>query len=131
MRRVAITGMGAICALGHDATSSWEAMRSGRPGIGPIANIPTDLLNVKIAAEVRGFDPLAHFDAKRMMLLDRVSQFALIAGREAVAQSGLDFRMGDLGERTACIVGTGIGGENSHNEQSQRFYADSRIRTKR
>src|ERR1700682_1274383 len=124
MRRVVITGMGAINALGHDAPSSWQAMRDGRSGIAPMLNIPTDLTNVKIAAEVRGYDPLAHFDSKRLILLDRVSQFALIAAREAVAQSGLDFRAEGRGDRTACIVGTGIGGENSHNEQSSRFYGD-------
>ena len=128
MRRVAITGMGVICALGHDARSTWAAMREGQGGIAPIANIPTDLLNVKIAAEVRGFDPAAHFDAKKLPMLDRVSQFALVASREAVAQSGLDFRTHALGERTACIIGTGIGGENSHNEQSRRFYGDKNPR---
>ncbi len=124
MRRVVITGMGAICALGHDADSTWTAMREGRGAIGPICNIPTDLLNIRIAAEVRGFDPAAHFEHKRLPLLDRVSQFALVAAREAVAQSGLDFRSDNLGDRTACIVGSGIGGENSHNEQSQRFFGD-------
>ncbi|HEX4480389.1 MAG TPA: beta-ketoacyl-[acyl-carrier-protein] synthase family protein [Rudaea sp.] len=124
MRRVAITGMGSISSLGHDAGEQWRAMCEGRSGIGPIANIPTDLLNVKIAAEVRGYDPSKHFDSKRLILLDRVSQFALIAAREAVAQSGLAFTESEIGERTACIVGTGIGGENTHNEQSQRFYGD-------
>ena len=128
MRRVVITGMGAINALGHDSASSWQAMREARSGIGPIVNIATDLLNVKIAAEVRGYDPLAHFDSKRLPLLDRVSQFALIAAREAVAQSGLDFRTEGRGERTACIVGSGIGGENTHNEQSRRFYGDKNPR---
>ena len=128
MRRVAITGMGAICALGHDAKTSWSAMREGRSAIGPIANIPTELLNIKIAAEVRGYDPLAHFDSKRLILLDRVSQFALIAAREAIAQSGLDFRSDTRGERTACIIGTGIGGENTHNEQARRFYEDKNPR---
>ena len=128
MRRVVITGMGAICALGHDAGVTWQAMREGRSGISPIANIPTDLLNVKIAAEVRGYDPVAHFESKRLILLDRVSQFALIAAREAVAQSGLDFRVDDRGERTACIIGTGIGGENTHDEQSRRFYGDKNPR---
>ena len=128
MRRVVITGMGSISALGHDSATQWNAMREGRAGIGPIANIPTDVLNVKVAAEVRGFDPAKHFDSKRLMLLDRVSQFAVIAAREAVAQSGLSFRESGLGERTACIVGTGIGGENTHNEQSRRFYADNNPR---
>ena len=128
MRRVAITGMGAVTALGHDAASTWAAMREGRSGIGPITTIPTDLLNIKIAAEVRGFDPAAHFDPKKLPLLDRVSQFALVAAREAVAQSGLDFRANALGDRAACIIGTGIGGENSHNEQSRRFYGDKNPR---
>src|ERR1700722_4080443 len=128
MRRVAITGMGSISSLGHDAGEQWRAMREGRSGIGPIANIPTDLLNVKIAAEVRGYDPLKYFDSKRLILLDRVSQFALIAAREAVAQSGLTFSESNIGERTACIVGTGIGGENTHNEQSQCFYGDKNPR---
>jgi len=126
MRRVVITGMGSINALGHDAPTCWQAMREGRVGIGPIANIPTDLLNVKIAAEVRGYDPAAHFDSKRLVLLDRVSQFALIAAREAIAQSGLEFRASGLGERTACIIGTGIGGENTHDETARRFYADKK-----
>src|SRR3984957_18987609 len=128
MRRVAITGMGSISSLRHAAGEQWRAMREGRSGIGPIANIPTDLLNVKIAAEVRGSDPLKYFDLKRLILFDRVSKFALSAAREAVAQSGLTFSESNIGERTACIVGTGIGGENTHNEQSQRFYGDKNPR---
>jgi nodulation protein E len=128
MRRVVITGMGAISALGHTADSTWAAMREGRSGIGPFANIPTDLLLVKIGAEVRGFDPAAHIDSKRLTFLDRVSQFALVAARQAVAQSGLEFRASGLGERTACIVGTGIGGETTHDDQARRFYGDKNPR---
>jgi nodulation protein E len=128
MRRVVITGMGAISALGHDARSTWTAMREGRSGIGPFANIPTDLLVVKIGAEVRGYDPAAHFDSKRLVFLDRVAQFALIAAREAVAQAGLEFRQSGLGTRAACIIGTGIGGESSHDEQARRFYGDKNPR---
>ena len=106
MRRVVITGMGAISALGHDARSTWNGMREGRSGIGPIVNIATELTNVKIAAEVRGYEADKHFDSKRLQFLDRVAQFALIAAREAIAQSGLDFRADGRGDRTACIVGT-------------------------
>jgi len=120
--------MGAITALGHTASATWAALAAGRSGIGPIETIPTDQLNVKIAAEVRGFDPAAHIDNKRLPLLDRVSQFALIAAREAVAQSGLDFRAEGRGERTACIIGSGIGGEGTHNEQSKRFFGDKNPR---
>jgi nodulation protein E len=124
MRRVVVTGMGAISALGHDARSTWQAMREGRSGIGPIVNVATDLTLVKIAAEVRGYDATRHFDAKRLQFLDRVTQFALLAAREAIAQSGLEFRASGLGERTACIIGTGIGGETTHDEQARRFYGD-------
>jgi len=127
-RRVVITGMGAVSALGHTAKETWSAMREGRSGIGPITSMPTDVLLVKIAAEVRGFDPAAHFEVKRMPLLDRVSQLALVAAREAIAQSGLDFRGDGHGARTACIVGTGIGGENTHTEQSRRFYGENNPR---
>ena len=128
MRRVVITGMGAISALGHDAASTWDGMREGRCAIGPIVNISTELTNIKIAAEVRNYDPARHFDQKKLVFLDRVAQFALIAAREAVAQSGLDFRSAGRGERTACIVGTGIGGENTHDEQARRFYGDKNPR---
>jgi len=127
-RRVVITGMGAVSALGLTARDTWSAMREGRSGIGPITSMPTGILLIKIAAEVRGFDPAAHFDVKRMPLLDRVSQLALVAAREAIAQSGLDFRAEGRGARTACIVGTGIGGENTHTEQSRRFYGENNTR---
>ncbi|TLY49435.1 MAG: beta-ketoacyl-[acyl-carrier-protein] synthase family protein [Gammaproteobacteria bacterium] len=120
--------MGAITTLGHTAQATWQEMREGRSGIGPITSMPTDILLVKIAAEVRGYDPAAHFDVKRLPLLDRVSQFALVAAREAIAQSGLDFRADGRGARTACIVGSGIGGENTHTEQSRRFYGENNPR---
>jgi len=128
MHRVVITGIGAVTPLGLTAPETWHGMREGRAGIAPITMIPREGLRAGIAAEVRGFDPLAHFDAKRVALLDRVSQFALVAAREAVAQSGLDFRADGRGERTACIIGTGIGGENTRDEQSRRFYADNNPR---
>jgi nodulation protein E len=127
-RRVAITGMGAISALGHTSVATWAALTEGRSGIGPIETIPTERLIIKIAAEVRGFDPAAYIDAKKLPLLDRVSQFAVVAAREAVVQSGLDFRADGRGERTACIVGSGIGGEGTHNEQSRRFYGENNPR---
>ena len=128
MRRVAITGMGSISSLGHDAPTCWQAMREGRNGIATIAAIKPELLKAPIAAEVRDFDPLRHFDEKKLLLLDRVSQFALVAAREAVAQSGLDFRADGLGDNTACIIGTGVGGENTNDQASRRLYAENNPR---
>ena len=128
MRRVVITGIGAVSPLGLTASATWAGMRAGRVAIGPLQSVPREGLRAGIAAEVRDFDPLAHFDEKRLILLDRVSQFALVAAREAVAQAGLEFRAAGLGARTACIVGTGTGGELTHDEASRRMYADNNPR---
>jgi nodulation protein E len=127
-RRVVITGVGAICALGHDAHTVWQGMREGRSAIAPLTGFEDQVMRVKVAAQVRGYDPTRHFEQKKLILLDRVSQFALIAAREAVAQSGLDFAQGDVGERTACVVGTGTGGEVTNDECSKRLYGEGNTR---
>jgi nodulation protein E len=128
MHRVVITGMGAVTPLGPDAASSWRAMREGRSAIGPITTVPRESLRFGIAAEVRDFDPAAHFDEKRLLLLDRVSQFALVAAREAVAQSGIDFSAEDLGDNTAVVIGSGIGGEQTHDASFKRLYGENNPR---
>lgn len=125
MRRVVITGMGSLSALGSDASTCWNAMREGQQGIAPITLIDASSLKARIAAEVRGFDPRAHFGEKQLMLLDRVSQFALVAAREAVKQAGIDFSIDGLGDRTACIIGTGVGGETTHDEAARRLYGEN------
>lgn len=127
-RRVVITGAGAICALGENAGATWDGMREGRSGIAPLAGFDGQDMRVKLAAQVRGYDPAQHFDAKKLPLLDRVAQFALIAAREAVRQSGLDFTTGDLAARSACVVGTGTGGELTSDEASRRLYAEGNPR---
>lgn len=101
-------------------------MREGRPGIEPLQIAGgRDSVNC-IAGQVRHFDPAAHFDPRPLALLDRVSQFALVAAREACAQSGLAWSAGTaLNERTAVVLGTGIGGEGSHDEQARRLYGSS------
>jgi nodulation protein E len=121
--RVVITGMGVISCIGDNAAACWEAMREGRPGIAPISGVADLAARERIAGEVRGFDPAAHFEARRMMLLDRVSQFAALAAREAVSQAGLPLQSDErLRARTAAIIGTGAGGETTHDEQLQRLY---------
>jgi nodulation protein E len=128
MRRVVITGMGAVTPLGHSAAATWAALREGRSAIGPITSLPREALRFGIAAEVRDFDPLRHFDEKKLILLDRVSQLALVAAREAVAASGIDFAREDLGENTAVVIGTGIGGEHTNDEASRRMYGENNPR---
>jgi nodulation protein E len=125
MRRVAITGIGAVSALGQDWPATWAAMLRGVCGIGPIANIPTDRLGVRTAAEVPGFDPLAHFEAKRLLLLDRNVQFALVAAREALRGADLT---GLAPQRGGVILGAPVGQETFetayrqfYGEQAKRF----------
>lgn len=124
MRRIVITGMGAICALGHDAPSVWKAMTEGRPGIGPIHHIqPGQLRNGGIAAEVADYDPKNHFDDARAALLDPFSEYALIAANEAIRQSGIQFQ-GEASARTAVVIGTGAGGETTRDDLYERLYGE-------
>ena len=109
-RRVAITGIGAVTALGQDVASLWAGVTQGQCGIRPIANIPTDRLTVTHAAEVIGFDPTAHFEARRLPMLDRTSQLALVAGREAIADAGACLA-GLKPARAGVILGAAIGQE--------------------
>ncbi len=122
--------MGAISALGFGAKALWQGMRDAHSAIAPLV-VPTNGadgseagIRMKVAAQVRGFDPEAHFEAGQLVLLDRVSQFALLAADEAVAQSGLAFNEVNA-SRSAVVVGTGVGGEVARDEQSRRLYRDN------
>lgn len=121
--RVAVTGLGVVSALGNSPKDLSAALQAGRSAIGPITVIPTGGLITRIAAEVRDFNPAAYFSDKQLPLLDRCAQFALVAAREAVGQSGLNFREG-LGARTATIIGAGVGGMNTLDESFHRVYAE-------
>ena len=110
--------MGAVCATGHDVPSFFASLRAGRSGIGPITNIPTERLSARVAAEVRGLDMSQHFTPKRLPLMDRTSQFGVIAARQAMAQAGLD--RGDV-EDGAVILGAGIGQETFDSSYSQLY----------
>ena len=100
--------MGAVCATGQDVPSFHAALRAGRSGIGPISNIPTERLTARVAAEVRGLDVTEHFATKRLPMMDRTSQLAVIAARQAMAQAGL--ARGEM-EDAAVLMGAGIGQE--------------------
>ena len=112
MNRVVITGLGVISAAGHNAADFWDKVKNGRSSIGKITTIPTDTLTVRIGAEVAGFEPQEYFEKRQLGMLDRFSQFGLVAAREAVADSGVSFE-GEAGERSASIIGSGVGGHRS------------------
>jgi nodulation protein E len=121
MRRIVITGMGAICALGHNASDTWRAMAEGRSGIDTIHHVDASLLrNNPIAAEVSDFDASKFIDEARLPFLDPMSQYALVAADEAIAQSGLDVRNG----RTAVVTGVGVGGEETREGLYKKLYAE-------
>lgn len=127
MRRVVITGQGCVSALGNTAVATWAAMREGRPGISALQGLDDPTLRTPIAAQAKGFEALDHFDEKRLVLLDPVSQMALVAAREAVAQAGIAFG-GELAERTAVLIGTGIGGASTQDQMAKRLYAEKNPR---
>lgn len=107
-RRVVITGIGAVTALGRDVEQTWEAMIAGRSGVAAISLFDPSDFAVKIAAEVKDFDAGVIFGARRARHLDRFVQFALTATREALEFSKLDIAADPW--RVGVVYGTGIGG---------------------
>jgi nodulation protein E len=126
-RRVVVTGTGVVSPVGNDTATYWASLKAGKSGIDQPTLVPPELLFKEVVAEVKDFDPAKHFDDRALSPLDRVSQFAIVAAREAVAQSGLRFD-GGLSERTAAIVGTGIGGFTTLDESYKRLYRENATR---
>jgi 3-oxoacyl-[acyl-carrier-protein] synthase II len=116
-RRVVVTGMGMLTALGNDVPSTWAGMLAGRSGIRTIASFDPSRLTSQIAGEVQDFDASHVLDRKDQRRTDRYIQFGLVAAREAMDQAGLPARLeGDLAERTGAILGTGLGGVGTLND---------------
>jgi 3-oxoacyl-[acyl-carrier-protein] synthase II len=111
VRRVVVTGMGAITALGPDVASTWAGLVAGRSGVRTIESFNPERVDSRIAAEVVGFDPSAVIDRKDARRMDRYIQFGLVVAREALDQAGLPGRLeGPVAERTGVILGSGLGG---------------------
>ncbi len=123
MNRVAVTGVGAISAAGLNALDTWSAVRDGRSGIGPLDCVRMETISTRIAAQALDFDPDRHFDARRGSALDRFSQMAVVAAREAVAQSGLASDDPAL-KAAAAIVGIGVGGMGTLDDSFHRMYGE-------
>jgi 3-oxoacyl-[acyl-carrier-protein] synthase II len=116
-RRVVVTGMGMLTALGNDVASSWAGLVAGRSGITTIDAFDPSRLTVRIAGQVRDFDASNVLDRKEQRRTDRYIAFGLVAAREAMDQAGLPERLeGDLAERTGAILGTGLGGVGTLND---------------
>ena len=108
-RRVVITGLGVLAPNGNSLTQYWNALISGKSGIGPIKGFDAENLSVKIAGELSDFNPEDHFNRKEVGKLDPFSIYALVTAQEAISQAGLN--NGDVNkERIGVIIGTGVGG---------------------
>src|SRR6185503_9616773 len=111
-RRAVVTGWGAVTPIGNDAETYWSNLLAGLPGGGPITTFDTAGYDVKIAAEVKDFDPLLTMDRKMARRMSRFIQFGVAAATEAVARSGIDFSTMsiDQRDRAAVVINTGGGG---------------------
>ena len=111
-RRVVVTGMGAITPIGNSVEAFWAGIKEGKVGIGPITKFDTTDYKVKIAAEVKDFDPRETMDFKAAKRMEPFSQYAVAAAKEALAQSGICLEEEDP-YRVGVIIGSGIGGLDS------------------
>ena len=126
-RRVAVTGLGVICALGNNASETWNAVSEGRSGIAPIHSIDLSKLRFRNGAQVRRYDPSHHFEASRVRLLDPFSQFLIIAAREALRDSGIALTP-TLCEKTTIVTGSGMGGQSTQDAGFVELYQRGQLR---
>ncbi|MCD1626874.1 MAG: beta-ketoacyl-[acyl-carrier-protein] synthase family protein [Paracoccaceae bacterium] len=127
MKRVVITGAGTINALGHDVPETLAAMREGRCGIGQLEFRDVERLSIQIGGQIKGFEAEGHFNRQQMTLYDRFTQFTLMAAREAIKQSGLEFS-GDLANRAGVVLGTAGGGVSTWDDNYRAVYEEGKNR---
>ncbi|WP_417699323.1 beta-ketoacyl-[acyl-carrier-protein] synthase family protein [Pseudophaeobacter sp.] len=127
MKRVVITGAGTINALGHSVAATFAAMREGHCGIGPLEFRDVERLAIRIGGQVHGFEAEGRFNRQQMSLYDRFTQFTLIAAKEAIAQSGLEFH-GELSAKSGVVLGTAGGGVSTWDDNYRSVYEDGKNR---
>jgi nodulation protein E len=127
MRRVVITGQGAINALGFGAPETMSAMREGRSGIGPLDFQDVERLQISIGGQITDYRPEDHFGRQQLTLYDRFTQFALLAAAEAMEQSGLEITE-ELSEASGVVLGTAGGGLQTQDENYRSVYEDGKNR---
>lgn len=110
-RRVVVTGLGAVTPLGLDVKTTWEGLKNGANGIGPITLFNTENFKATLAAEVKDFDPKEYLEVNEILRTDRYAQFAVAAAKQAADDSKIEGNVAP--ERFAVLFGTGIGGINT------------------
>jgi len=124
-RRVVVSGMGVVSAAGLGAETLWRAARDGQSQIRPLRTLRPYGGRIKIAAQVPDFDPAAHLEAELLPYCDPFTQFAVVAADEAIAAAGFG-RKEVGGARTAVVIGSGIGGSTSIDENAWNVYGQGR-----
>ena len=131
-RRVVITGMGAVTPLGNNVNDFWQGLKRGKTGIGPITKFDTTNFKVKLAGEVRDFDPKAYMDFKTAKRMEEFCHFAIAAADEALRDAGL--QIGEDGKvvmedpyRYGVIVSSGIGSLQAHEREQVRYEKSGKI----
>jgi len=119
-KRVVITGVGAITPIGNNADEFWKSIKEGKCGIDEITAFDTTDYKVKLAGEVKNFNPEDYLDKKSAKRLDKFSQFAIIASKEALDDSGINEENTDM-ERVGIIVSSGIGGLKTIEDQNRNL----------
>ena len=122
LKRVVVTGLGALTQLGNDVASTWEAAVAGKSGAGPITHFDASKFKTQFACEVKNFNAAEHIDRKKLRTLDLYAQYALVAARQAVADSGIEEAENLDRNRVGVIVAAGIGGLHTFEEEAG-YYA--------
>jgi len=121
-RRVVVTGVGTITPVGNDVAETWRGLLAGVSGAGPITKFDASTFPSRFACEVKGFDPLLYMDRKEAKRSDPFAQYAIAASVQAMTDAGFgDELSGELSERTGVIVGSGIGGLKTFEEQHDTY----------
>ena len=119
-RRVVVTGIGAVTPLGNDISTTWENIKAGKVGIGPLTRLDQEKFPVHVAAEVKDFDMEKYVSRKDARKMDRFTQFGLAASIMAVEDAKLEITP-ELGLRTGVWIGSGIGGMETYEQQFRNF----------
>ena len=117
-KRVVITGVGIVSPVGLSADITWESLMAGKSGVDRISSFDAETFETKIAAEVKGFEPVDFLDRKEARRMDRFVQFAAVASQEAVTRAGLDMSK-ETPERVSVMIGSGIGGLGTLSQELQ------------
>lgn len=122
LKRVVVTGLGAISPIGNDVATTWDNAKKGVSGAGPITHFDASQFKTQFACEVKDFDPAQHFDRKKLRQLDLYAQYAIVAARQAVEDAGLENEGAVNKNRVGVIVAAGIGGLHTFEEEAG-YYA--------